>query len=106
MDTPRPMDPVRSVLRLHHYSLRTEQSYLHWIKRYILFHGKRHPREMGTTEIAAFLSHLAEKKNVSASTENQALAAIQFLNKKVLNIEPEWIEGVVRSKRPHACPWC
>lgn len=104
MGTPRLMDQERSILRVHHYSLRTEQSYLHWIKRYILYHGKRHPREMGKTEIAAFLSHMAEKKNVSASTQNQALAAILFLYKKVLNIEPEWIEGVVRAKRPRRLP--
>jgi len=98
------MDQVRDVLRVHHYSLRTEQSYLHWIKRFILFHNKRHPRDMGKAEIGAFLSDLAVRKNVSASTQNQALAAILFLYKKVLNIEPEWIEGVVRARRPKRLP--
>ena len=104
MGAPRLMDQVRDVLRVHHYSLRTEQSYLHWVKRFILFHGKRHPREMGKNEIAAFLTHLAVQKDVSASTQNQALSAILFLYKKVLNIEPDWIEGVVRAKRPKRLP--
>ena len=104
MGAPRLMDQVRDVLRVHHYSLRTEQSYTHWIKRFILFHGKRHPREMGKNEIAAFLTHLAVQKDVSPSTQNQALSAILFLYKKVLNIEPDWIEGVVRAKRPKRLP--
>lgn len=104
MSSPRLMDQVRGALRVHHYSLRTEQSYLHWIKRFILFHGKRHPRDMGAQEIGAFLTHLAVSKDVSASTQNQALAAILFLYKKVLNIEPDWVEGVVRAKRPKRLP--
>lgn len=104
MGAPRLMDQVRDVLRVHHYSLRTEQSYTHWIKRFILFHSKRHPREMGKNEIAAFLTHLAVQKDVSPSTQNQALSAILFLYKKVLNIEPDWIEGVVRAKRPKRLP--
>jgi integron integrase len=104
MGNPRLMDQVRETLRVHHYSIRTEQSYLHWIKRYILFHDKRHPRDMGKQEIATFLTHLAVKQNVSASTQNQALSAILFLYKKVLNIEPDWIEGVVRAKRPRRLP--
>ena len=104
MGNPRLMDQVRETLRVHHYSLRTEQSYIHWIKRYILFHDKRHPRDIGKEEIATFLTHLAVKQNVSASTQNQALSAILFLYKKVLNIEPEWVEGVVRAKRPKRLP--
>ena len=72
------MDQVRDMLRVRHYSLRTEQSYLHWIKRFILFHGKRHPRDMGAQEIAAFLTHLAVGKDVPASTQNQALASGLF----------------------------
>ena len=76
MNSPRLMDQVRDVLRVHHYSLRTEQSYLQWIRRFILFHGKRHPREMGADEIAAFLTYLAVKKDVAASTQNQALSAV------------------------------
>ncbi len=84
MNPPRLMDQVHEVLRAHHYSIRTEESYLQWIKRYILFHGKRHPREMGQQEIASFLTHLAVHGQVSASTQNQALSAILFLYKKVL----------------------
>lgn len=97
MSTPRLMDQVRQCLRVHHYSLRTEQAYIQWIRRYIFFHNKRHPRDMGANEIASFLSRLAVDKHVSASTQNQALSALLFLYKKVLKIEPEWIEDVVRS---------
>jgi integron integrase len=99
MSKPRLSEQVRDQMRLHHYSLRTEETYLHWIKRYILFHGKRHPAEMGEQEITAFLTHLAVDKNVAASTQNQALAAVLFLYKKVLNQELEWMDGVVRAKR-------
>jgi hypothetical protein len=81
MSKPRLFEQVRDQMRLHHYSLRTEETYLHWIKRYILFHGKRHPAEMGEQEITAFLTHLAVDKNVAASTQNQALAAVLFLCK-------------------------
>ena len=78
------MDLVRNALRVRHYSLRTEQSYTQWIKRYILYHNKRHPGEMGKSEISDFLSYLAVKKHVSASTQNQALSALLFLYKQVL----------------------
>jgi len=98
------MDQVRESLRVHHYSLRTEQAYVQWIRRYILFHGKRHPGEMGGLEVAAFLSHLAVDKDVSATTQNQALSAILFLYKKVLKLDLDWIEGVVRAKRPKRLP--
>lgn len=76
---PRLLDQVRAAIRTRHYSLRTEQAYCHWIKRYILLHGKRHPLDMGAPEIEAFLSALATDRGVSASTQNQALAAILFL---------------------------
>lgn len=76
---PRLLDQVRAAIRTRHYSLRTEQAYCHWIKRYILFHGKRHPLDMGAPEIEAFLSALATDRGVSTSTQNQALAAILFL---------------------------
>ncbi len=79
MAEPRLLDRVRDALRVRHYSIRIEQSYVPWIKRYILFHGKRHPNGMGAEEVSAFLSHLARDKNVAASTQNQALAAILFL---------------------------
>ena len=73
------LDQLREELRLQHYSCRTEQAYVDWVRRFILFHNKRHPREMGTEEIQAFLLHLARECNVSASTQNQALTAILFL---------------------------
>lgn len=104
MSTPRLMDQVRHALRVHHYSLRTEQAYVQWIRRYIFFHNKRHPRDMGADEIASFLSHLAVDKHVSASTQNQALSALLFLYKKVLNIEPDWVDDVVRAKRGKRLP--
>ena len=104
MEKPRLMDQVRDVLRVHHYSIRTEESYTQWIRRYIFFHNKRHPQEMGEKEITEFLTHLAVKKNVSASTQNQALSALLFLYKKVLNIELDWLDDVVRAKRPQRLP--
>jgi len=76
---PKFLDSVRRVLRLRHYSIRTEESYVDWIRRFILFHGKRHPKEMGEPEICAFLTHLAADRNVAASTQNQALSALLFL---------------------------
>jgi integron integrase len=100
----RLMDQVRNTLRVHHYSLRTEESYIHWIKRYMLYHGKRDPGEMGKEEITAFLTHLAVDRDVAASTQNQALSAILFLYKRVLSIEPGWIDEVVRAKRPQRLP--
>ena len=99
MESPRLLDQVRDAIRVRHYSLRTEASYLQWIKRFILFHKKRHPRDMGEQEITAFLTHLAVDKNVAASTQNQALAAILFLYKEVLKQELDWLGGVIRAKR-------
>lgn len=83
------LDQVSEILRRKHYSPRTEESYSHWIRRYILFHGKRHPRDMNVAEIEAFLNHLATDANVAASTQNQALAALLFLYREVLQIELE-----------------
>jgi hypothetical protein len=97
---PRLFDQVRDRLRVKHYSLRTEQTYLQWIKRFILFHGKRHPRDMGAPEVEAFLSDLATHKNVAASTQNQALSALLFLYRQVLGIELPWLENLTRAKRP------
>ena len=85
MGRSRLLDQMREILRLHHYSIRTEEAYLEWVKRFILFHNKRHPSEMGEKEVSAFLTYLAVNKHVSASTQNQALSAILFLYKKVLN---------------------
>lgn len=76
---PRLLDQVIELLRVRHYSIRTEQAYVQWIRRYIVFHGKRHPAEMGAEEVSAFLSHLAVRRNVAAATQNQALNAILFL---------------------------
>lgn len=88
------LDQVRDVIRKKHYSIRTEQAYVDWIRRYILFHKKRHPKDMGESEVAQFISFLATAKNVAASTQNQALNAIVFLYKQVLHIElGEYIEG-------------
>ena len=101
---PRLLDQVRSAIRVRHYSLRTETAYLQWIKRYILFHGKRHPVEMGEPEVTKFLSWLATERKVAPSTQNQALSAILFLYKHVLNIELEWLDDVVRAKRPAHVP--
>jgi integron integrase len=104
MDKPRLLDQVRDALRVRHYSLRTEESYLQWIKRFILFHGKRHPAEMGEQEITAFLTFLAVDKHVSPSTQNQALSALLFLYKQVLEQELEWMDDIVRAKRSERIP--
>jgi len=98
------LDAVRSALRVRHYSLRTEHTYVQWIRRFILFHQKRHPKEMGEPEIRAFLTHLAVERRVAASTQNQALSAILFLYKYVLRKELDWIDGVIRAKRPSRLP--
>jgi len=98
------MDEVRKSFRLHHYSYRTEESYLHWIRRFIVFNEKRHPREMGPDEIQRFLSDLATRGRVSASTQNQALSALLFLYKKVLQMDLPWLDDIVRAKRPVRVP--
>ena len=101
---PRLLDRVRHRCRVKHYSIRTESCYVDWIRRFILFHDKRHPADMGAPEVEAFLSHLAVNRNVAASTQNQALAAILFLYREVLEIELPWLEGVTRAKRPPRLP--
>jgi len=95
---------VRDRLRLKHYSLRTETAYVGWIKRYIFFHGKRHPREMGKAEVEAFLTSLAVERNVAASTQSQALAALLFLYGEVLGIELPWLDEITRAKKPVRLP--
>jgi site-specific recombinase XerD len=87
-------------VRSRHYSPRTEEAYVGWIRRFILFHGKRHPDEMAEPEITAFLSHLATERHVAASTQNQALAALLFLYHRVLHLELQWLGDVVHAKRP------
>ena len=105
METPRLMDQVRGAIRLRHYSIRTEQAYCHWIKSFILFNAKRHPRELGEKEVTAFLSNLATERHVSASTQNQALSAILFLYGKVLDTELPWLDNLVRASRPRHLPF-
>jgi len=104
MEKPKLLDQVRNMIRLKHYSIRTEEAYVKWIKRYILFHNKKHPAQMSEKEISAFLTHLAVHKNVSASTQNQALNAILFLYKEILQKEPAEIINVVRAKRKTRLP--
>ena len=101
---PKLIDQVHQAIRTRHFSPKTEESYVHWIKRFIFFHNKRHPAEMGEKEIAQFLSSLASELHVSASTQNQALNAILFLYRDVLRKEIGYIDGVVRAKRPHRLP--
>jgi len=104
MKQPRLLDQVRDAIRTRHYSIRTEEVYLQWIRRYIFFHNKRHPRDMGEQEITDFLTHLAVEKHVSASTQNQALSALLFLYKEVLKQELDWLDDGVRAKRPRRLP--
>lgn len=101
---PKLLDQVRDVIRRKHYSIRTEQSYIDWIRRFILFHGKRHPSEMREEEVNAFLTHLARDGGVAASTQNQALSALLFLYKEVLKEEIGWLGDVERAKKPARLP--
>jgi len=101
---PRLLDDVRRRLRLKHYSLRTEQAYTGWIRRFILANGKRHPRELGGAQVERFLSLLASDGDVAAGTQNQALAALLFLYREVLRVELPWMAGIVRAKRPQRVP--
>ena len=100
MDKPKLLDHVRAVARMRHLSLRTEQAYSDWIRRFILFHDKRHPSEMGAEHIRLFLSHLAVEGRVAASTQNVALCALLFLYRDVLQVELPYVEGIERAKRP------
>jgi integron integrase len=101
---PKLLDRVRIAARRRHYSLRTEQSYVGWVRRFILFHDKRHPKDMGAAEVVAFLSDLAVRGRVSASTQNQALSALLFLYRHVLDRELEGLDTTVRSKVGRALP--
>ena len=101
---PKLVDQVRQRIRTLHYSIRTEETYVDWIRRFILFHDKRHPKEMGAAEVEAFLSHLAVARRVSASTQNQARSALLFLYAQVLQIELPWLDGVVQAKKPERLP--
>jgi integron integrase len=101
---PKLLDSVRDKIRLKHYSIRTEQAYVDWVRRFILFHGKRHPKEMGAAEVEAFLTHLAVRGKVAASTQNQARSALLFLYKEVLGQQLPWLDDVEQAKRPQRLP--
>jgi site-specific recombinase XerD len=101
---PKLLDEVRQAIRMRHYSPRTEETYVHWIKRFIFFHNKRHPAEMAEPEVARFLSNLATESHVSASTQNQALNAVLFLYRQVLRKDIGYVDGVVRANRPKRLP--
>ena len=103
-DAPRLLDQVRAKIRVKHYSLRTEQAYVDWIRRFILFNDKRHPAELGAGEVEAFLTHLAAVREVSASTQNQAKSAVLFLYRDVLAIELPWLAHVEKAKEPSRLP--
>ncbi|MGA7181445.1 MAG: integron integrase [Thiobacillaceae bacterium] len=102
--SPKLLDRLRAEIRLRHYSIRTEETYADWARRYILFHGKRHPAQMGAEEIRNFLSHLATERNVSASTQNQAKSALLFLYKEVLGIDLPWLDEVISAKKARRLP--
>ena len=100
----RLLEQVREAVRTRHYSIRAEEAYLRWIREYILFFDKRHPSDLGANEIGAFVSHLAVKRNVAASTQNQALSALLFLYREVLGQPVEWVDDIERAKRPQRLP--
>ena len=112
VDNPTPVAPppprlvhrIREAIRVRRYSPKTERAYVHWIRRFIVFHGKRHPAEMGGAEVSEFLTHLATVENVAAATQSQALAAVLFLYKAVLEIELPWLDDVIRAKKPRRLP--
>jgi len=101
---PKLLEEVRDRIRLKHYSIRTEQSYIGWIRRFIIFHGKRHPSTMGATEVTQFLTHLAVAAGVAPSTQNQAKAALLFQYKEVLEAEPPWLDEIVTAKSSQRLP--
>jgi integrase len=101
---PKLLDQLREVIRAKQYSIRTEEAYVHWAKRFILFHKKRHPSAMREREVGEFLTHLAVRDKVSASTHNQALSAIVFLYREVLGLELGTIEKLERPARPKRLP--
>lgn len=102
--SPKLIEQVREVMRFQHYSIRTEEAYIQWIRRYIYFHNKRHPRDMGADEITRYLTHLAVNRKVTASTQNQAFSALLFLYKKVLQMELPRLDDIQRAKKPQHLP--
>jgi len=103
-ETPRLLDRVHEVIRRKHYSIRTEQAYVDWIKRFILYHDKRHPADLGVAEVEAFLTYLAVDRDVAAATQNQAQCALLFLYREVLGLDLPWLDDVERAKRPIKLP--
>ena len=103
-DRPRLLDQVRDRVRVKHYSIRTEQAYVDWVRRFVVFSGLRHPNQMGREEVEAFLTHLAVAGRVSASTQNQAKSALLFLYKEVLGVELPWLDGIESARRPARLP--
>ena len=101
---PRLLDRVRDRIRAKHYSIRTEQAYVDWIKRFIHFHGKRHPAELGAPDVEQFLTHLAVTGNVAAATQNQAKSALLFMYKEVLGVELPWLNQVTQARTPARVP--
>ena len=101
---PKLLERMRQHLRTRHYSIRTEEAYIDWARRFILFHDKRHPQDMGAAEVGVFLTHLAVDRQVSASTQNQAKAALLYLYKQVLGVDLPWLDEVVQAKRPRRLP--
>ena len=101
---PRLLAQVRERIRALHYSYRTEQAYLQWVRRFVRFHGLHHPLEIGGPEVEAFLMHLAVERRVSASTQNQAKVAILFLYREVLRVELPWFDNITRARRGHRLP--
>ena len=101
---PKLLDQLRGRIRVKHYSIRTEQAYVHWVKRYLFFHGMRHQNLMGKVEIEKFLTSLAVERNVSASTQSQALSALLFLYREVLKVDLPWLSELTRAKKPARLP--
>jgi integron integrase len=101
---PRLFDLLRTRIRMRHYSIRTERTYAHWVRRFILFHGKRHPRDLGAVEVTEFLSALASERNVAASTQNQALCALLFLYREVLALDLPWLNEIRKAKKAKRLP--
>ncbi len=102
---PRLLDRIRAALRTRHYSPRTEEAYVAWIRRYIFFHGKRHPAAMGAPEITRFLSSLAVDGHVAASTQNQALSTLLFMYREVLELDLPWLDGSCAQSGRNGCRW-
>src|SRR3989442_15300720 len=101
---PRLLEQLRDAIRRRHYSPRTEDAYVHWVKRFIYYSGKRHPAQLGAAEVSAFLNHLARERDVAAATQNQALSALLFLYKDALGGPLASVDGLVRAKQPASLP--